>query len=386
MIQHLSSRRISWFVIGGACLRDREHTRECAACRAEVARLEASLAAFRGTVRRFSEQQASLGWAADLAAAGDHLAHLLPPESLQAPWYRTLAESLREAIRPPQLPPLRVTSRPVAVRDIWGLYGRQKRSWALSLALQLAVVSLMATVFSNPRVRQTVSGVIPLISPDLSPYQPKAASQKEKMAGGGGGGDRSALSPSKGRLPKPDLKQFTPPEAVIRNPNPKLATEPTLIAPPDVSLPQVNLPQYGDPLAKLGLASGGPGSEGGIGTGKGGGVGPGKGGGFGLGEGGSVGGGVFRAGGGVSAPSLIYKVEPEYSEEARKAKYQGTVVLYVEVDPSGHAVNPRVIRSLGLGLDEKAIEAVRKWKFRPGYKDGKPVTVAATIEVNFRLL
>jgi TonB family protein len=91
-------------------------------------------------------------------------------------------------------------------------------------------------------------------------------------------------------------------------------------------------------------------------------------------------------GGGVSAPALLYKVEPEYSEEARKAKYQGTVTLYVEVDPNGQARNIRVVRSLGLGLDEKAIEAVMKWKFRPGTKDGRPVAVAATIEVNFRLL
>lgn len=83
---------------------------------------------------------------------------------------------------------------------------------------------------------------------------------------------------------------------------------------------------------------------------------------------------------------MIYKKEPEYSEEARKAKYQGTVVLYIEVDPTGRAINPRVVRSLGLGLDEKAIEAVKQWKFKPGYKDGKAVTVAATIEVNFRLL
>ena len=98
------------------------------------------------------------------------------------------------------------------------------------------------------------------------------------------------------------------------------------------------------------------------------------------------GGEVFRAGGGVTAPALLHTVEPEYSEEARKAKYQGTVILYVEVSPDGHAVNPRVVRSLGMGLDEKAIEAVRKWKFRPGYKDGKAVTVAVTIEVNFRLM
>jgi TonB family protein len=153
-----------------------------------------------------------------------------------------------------------------------------------------------------------------------------------------------------------------------------------------VNLPQVNMPQYGDPLAKMGPPSNGPGSGGGIGSGSGGGVGPGKGGGYGPGEGGGVGGGVFHMGGGVTAPSVLYKVEPEYSEEARKAKYQGTVVLYVEVDAAGHPTNLKVVRSLGLGLDEKAIEAVEKWKFRPGYKDGKPVTVAATIEVNFRLL
>src|SRR5262249_51463331 len=158
------------------------------------------------------------------------------------------------------------------------------------------------------------------------------------------------------------------------------------ILPPEVLLPGVNLAQYGDPLTRLGVPSNGPGSGGGIGSGIGGGVGPGKGGGFGPGEGGGAGGGVFWVGGGGTGPSLFYKIEPEYSEEARKAKYQGMVVLYVEVDPSGRAQNLRVIRSLGLGLDEKAIEAVRKWRFRPGRKDGKPVTVAATIEVNFRLL
>jgi TonB family protein len=96
--------------------------------------------------------------------------------------------------------------------------------------------------------------------------------------------------------------------------------------------------------------------------------------------------GTYRIGGEVSAPVPIYRPEPDYSEKARKAKYQGTVVLYVEVDPSGHPRNIKVVRSLGLGLDEKAVEAVSRWEFRPGMKDGQPVTVAATIEVNFRLL
>ena len=98
------------------------------------------------------------------------------------------------------------------------------------------------------------------------------------------------------------------------------------------------------------------------------------------------GGGVYRIGGGVSAPQLVFKVEPEYSEEARKAKFQGTVVLYVVVDEKGQPRDLKVVRPLGLGLDQKAIEAVQKWRFKPGLKDGRPVSVSAQIEVNFRLL
>jgi TonB family protein len=96
--------------------------------------------------------------------------------------------------------------------------------------------------------------------------------------------------------------------------------------------------------------------------------------------------GVYRVGGGVSAPALLHKVEPAYTEAARAAKYQGTVLVYAEIGPDGRAGNIRVIRGLGSGLDEKAIEAISQWRFRPGMKDGQPVTVAATIEVNFRLM
>jgi TonB family protein len=96
--------------------------------------------------------------------------------------------------------------------------------------------------------------------------------------------------------------------------------------------------------------------------------------------------GAVRVGAGIKPPTLAYKVEPEYTEVARAAKYQGTVLLYVEVGPDGLAHNIQVTRSLGLGLDQQAVEAVSQWKFNPGSKDGQPVTVAATIEVNFRLL
>jgi protein TonB len=316
----------------------------------------------------------------------DHLSRLLVAE-VEEPWYRSFIRNIRETINPPKLPPLEVTSKPVAVKDIWGLYGRQKKSFMMSTGFQVGVVALLFTVFSTKVVQDQVKQVATLIMPtDIAPYEPKAAPKKQTMGGGGGGGDRSPLPASKGRLPKQSLRQFTPPMAVVNNPNPKLTMEPSIIVPPDVSLPNVNMQQYGDPLARIGPPSNGPGSGGGIGSGSGGGVGSGKGGGFGPGEGGGVGGGVFRVGGGVTAPALLYKKEPEYSEEARKAKYQGTVLLYIEVDPSGRATNIKVQRSLGLGLDEKAIEAVKQWKFKPGYKDGKPVTVAATIEVNFRLL
>jgi TonB family protein len=94
----------------------------------------------------------------------------------------------------------------------------------------------------------------------------------------------------------------------------------------------------------------------------------------------------IHIGAGVTAPTLAYKVEPQYTEEARQAKYQGTVIVSTVIGTGGTAQDMRVIRGLGLGLDEKAIQAISNWRFSPGLKDGKPVPVVAQIEVNFRLL
>jgi TonB family protein len=178
---------------------------------------------------------------------------------------------------------------------------------------------------------------------------------------------------------------LTPPVPKVVNPDPILPVEPTVIVPQLAQLPSLNLPNYGDPAGVPGPPSSGPGTGGGIGTGTGGGVGPGKGGGVGPGEGGGIGGGIFRVGGGVSAPSIIYRVEPTYSEEARKAKYQGVVVLSAIVRKDGSIEILKVVRSLGLGLDENAIQALKQWKFRPGQRNGVPVDVALNIEVNFSL-
>jgi protein TonB len=313
----------------------------------------------------------------------DHLARLLAPDT-EEPWYKSVYRNIQEMIHPPKLPPLEVTSKPVAVKDIWGLYNRDNRSIGASLGLQIGVVALLFTVFSqHAAITQAVKDTVHILDPNLEAYKPKLPPKAQTAQGGGGGGAKAPLPVAKGELPKRALKQFIPPSVVV-NQAPKLPVVPTIVS--DVPLPNVKMDNYGDPLAKLGIPSNGSGSGNGMGNGSGGGVGSGKGAGYGPGEGGGVGGGVYRVGGGVSAPTVLFKVDPEYSEEARKAKYSGTVLIQLIVGPDGHATGIRVVRSLGLGLDEKAMEAVAKWKFKPGTKSGQPVAVQATIEVNFRLL
>jgi TonB family protein len=315
----------------------------------------------------------------------DHLNRLLLPET-EIPWYKAFIENVKDAVHPPKLPPLEVTSKPLPVKDIWGDYRYGKQAGVSSVLIHIGIAGLLFAIGTNKTVQSAVKQTVVLVAPDLAPYMADLKPKAQLAQGGGGGGDRSPLPASKGQAPRFAPRQFVPPSAVVNNPNPKLLMEPTLVGQSDVKLPNVNMPVWGDPMAKLGPPSNGPGTGGGIGSGSGGGVGPGKGPGFGPGSGGGFGGGVFRVGGGVSTPIPIYKVEPEYSEEARKAKFQGTVVLQIVIDERGNPTNFKVVRPLGLGLDEKAIEAVQKWRFRPGMKEGKAVAVLATVEVNFRLL
>lgn len=314
----------------------------------------------------------------------DHLSRLLAPDSAEIPWYKSLYQAIHELIKPEKLPPLEVTSKPVAVKDMWGLYANEKKNFGYSVLIQAAVLAVAIWGFNTPTVQKALKQKLDVFDPNLKPYVPDMKPKQDTMQGGGGGGAREAQPVSKGRLPKPSMKQFTPP--MIVDHTPKLAMDPSIIAPPDTPLPQSNLNNWGDPLAKLMNGSNGNGFGGGMGNGSGGGVGNGSGGGFGPGSGGGVGGGVFKVGGGVSSPSVLFRVDPEYSEEARKAKYSGTVVLAIIVDTEGRARDIHVVKSLGMGLDEKAIEAVQKWKFKPGMKGGQAVNVRAQIEVNFRLL
>lgn len=316
--------------------------------------------------------------------------HLLPQTTMEESLWASLRSNIRAALFPEKLPPLVLTSRPVRVRDIWGEYNYHKQSAGVSLVVHIALVAgLIAISIMGARVVKQVEKheSVVLIAPDLSPPPlPMTKKPERSSGGGGGGGDHDKLQAPKGKLPKAALEQITPPAMVIRNDHPKLPVEPTVVLPPQIKL-AANMPNLGNPMSAVpsGPPSNGTGSGGGIGSGAGGGVGSGTGPGVGPGRGGGIGGGIFRVGGGVSAPRALDTPDPEYSEEARKAKYQGTCVLWLIVGPDGKPRDVKVARALGMGLDEKAIEAVRNWKFSPAMKDGKPVAVQINVEVNFRL-
>src|SRR5262245_9694084 len=279
---------------------------------------------------------------------------------------------------------LETTAAPVEVEEIWSKQN-VKLPRLLSILAHVGVVGLLlipwATSSTAPKVTDTTILVYTPTSP-LILNLPKTA---DSSGGGGGGGKNQLRPPSKGQPPRGADKQLVPPTNEVKNPDPDLVVEQTVVAPQLANLPQLSLLQIGDPLGVPGPPSSGPGSGSGIGSGTGRGVGSGSGPGVGPGEGGGIGGGIFRVGGGVSAPTILSRVEPQYSEEARKARYQGTVVLEAIVRRDGTVDILRVVRSLGFGLDENAIRALKQWRFRPGMMNGQPVDISLNIEVNFNL-
>jgi TonB family protein len=312
---------------------------------------------------------------------------LLAPDTFEPLW-KSLFRGLDEFFFPKKLPPLKLESKPIPVKDIWGFYNYKKNGALYSTATHIVVIAMIigGTIWAKRLVTKAEAkpqAVTALVDPgDFMPLKPA----KTQAGGGGGGGDRDVLKASQGHLPKFSMKpQLAPPEAVIRNMNPKLTVEPTVMVPPEIKVAMNNLPQIGDPKSSAVIPSNGTGGGSGIGEGYGGGVGPGTGRGVGPGEGMGIGGGVFRPGRGVTPPRPIYSPEPEFSEEARKAKYQGICTLMIVVSADGKPTNIRVVNSLGMGLDEKAIETVKTWRFEPGQKDGHAVNVEMAVEVDFHL-
>jgi periplasmic protein TonB len=301
----------------------------------------------------------------------------------EKPIWKELYENIHDVFFPPKLPPLVLTSKPIPVPDLMAV---KANPWAVgtSSAVNLAILALaiwLGLTIIHPVVKPQTN----LTNVDVSDIL-KAPKLTTPAGGGGGGGSHDIVDPMKGKLPPRMKDPITPPMVPILD-KPKLAFQPAINVQKDITLPDnPQMMNFGvKNSANVQLASNGSGGGGGMGSGYGGGIGSGNGNGFGPGSGGNTGGGVYHIGGGVSAPVPIFTPEAEFSDEARRAKYQGVCLISLIVDAQGNPQNPRVVRPLGMGLDEKALEAVRKYKFKPAMKGNTPVPVMMSIEVNFRL-
>jgi protein TonB len=242
------------------------------------------------------------------------------------------------------------------------------RSQAFSLGIHVALLALLLLAASRS-IRAPLEPSASVHATPLTFFRPPKAADARS-----GGSNQTALPATHGSPPPTAHRTFIPPTS---SPHPQLALPITIAF--DIPIDATNSANIGDPFSRL--PNGGLGANGVNGIGN-----HGWGQGIGESQSGPPGIGSVHRGRGVTPPQLVFKVEPEFSEEARKAKHQGVVVLSIEVDASGNVRNIRVQQSLGLGLDEKAIEAVSRWRFRPGLFDGKAAATEATVQVNFQLL
>jgi protein TonB len=261
-----------------------------------------------------------------------------------------------------------------------------------------AVVSLVSHlaffVLLYLGIRAVPAGQSEAVKPPTPNYELVFLAEPGPGGGGGGGGNRSPEPPRRVELPGKD--RMSVPVA------PKVNVTPPKEVPKDVEpppIPQMNIPVQSLASGEVAVAgvidrsaiptgtSQGMGTGGGAGTGTGTGVGPGQGSGLGPGSGGGTGGGAYRPGSGVSSPTLVSQVKPQYTTEAMRAKIQGKVWLEVVVMPDGRPGDIKVARSLDrtFGLDEEAMKAMRLWRFRPGMRQGAAVPTIIVVEMEFSL-
>jgi len=310
--------------------------------------------------------------------------HITPPQDSNRPSltagamtlheegiFASLYSSLRDLIRPTKLPPLILESKPIAVVD--RMATRQDPKATASAIAIYALLILLFLWLAQQKVKSYIAPK-PAVVTELTP-PPKAPVKATMM--GGGGGQHGPTPVTKGQLPKLADTQITPPKAPpleqpkIRMPDPAIEVQ------KDLKMASNNMPNLGMPNSPLIGTSMGNGSGTGLGSGSGTGLGPGS--------GGNTGGGLKHVGGGISAPVLTHEEVPEFSEEARKAKFSGTVTIYIVVDQHGIPQNVRLMHGVGMGLDEKALEAVKLYRFRPAMEAGKPVAVDMNVVVTFQL-
>jgi periplasmic protein TonB len=295
-----------------------------------------------------------------------------PPMGTQIP--AGYSSNQRAAIKPASRPIFTVD--PLAVKS-------DKTSSAVSFVIHVVVITLILLLAMKVRTNITLQPTTIVTPLDFKLTSPPMILPVAKVQGGGGGGGaHEVVEASKGRQPEVAKNQITPPQ-IIRIDRPKLGVEPTEMVkmPDNNTLPNLGMTQS----PQIELASQGRGSGSGFGQGLGGGIGAGHGTGTGPGSGGGYGGGLMSVGGGVSAPQVIRSVQPEFTDDARRANYQGNVSVQLIVDSEGNPQNVRLVSHLGMGLDEKAIEAVRQYRFRPAMYQGHPVSVQILIDVDFHL-
>lgn len=270
----------------------------------------------------------------------------------EPPLWKQLWEGLRDVIHPPKPPELKLESKPIPVKDIWSKDEKSFVSKASSVAIHVLVMGLILLVLALKPVRQQVAQIVtPIFVPTQPPPPPP---------------DVKVLKLAKGGAPMPNAPKIIPVRRV-----PQALAAPSAIVP--LAMATSQLPSFGDSNAV-----GGP---------------PGPGGGDGSGGGVGAGGNCDPTkeddcvlGTGVAAPEPIYSPDPEYSEEGRKAKIQGTVQVKITIGTDGRVIDATPVPpELGFGLDEKAVQTVKTWRFKPALWMGKAIMSQAVVDVTFHL-
>jgi len=256
--------------------------------------------------------------------------------------------------------------------DSLGGRGISPQSVSVAVALNLALLLLFVFIVRQAPLGQPPHIIDRIFSESLT--VPPSLLVKSPIVSGGGGGNSGVTPPAQGNPPKFAAVQLSPPQVKPVD-DPKLAVDPTIDA--DVHMTRTDLSNAGLLSATLAGSS--------LGNTRGHGVGIGVDDGYGPGRDHGTGGHMYSPGGSVSAPQVLYAPEPEFSEEARKQKVSGNVLVYLQVDANGRPMNVRVLRGIGLGLDQKAIDAVSRYKFKPAMLNGKPVPVEMHVDVNFQI-
>ncbi len=277
-----------------------------------------------------------------------------------------------------------VRSNPMFLSLDQRINGRSRSTTVVSVLAHIGIVALIlwvAMAFHSPVVDSSLATVAPIQFTLYDPPPPPVMQVVKVRGGGGGGGAHHLIAPTRGSLPKIVLKTPIIPLEPPKIETPKLLIQPAVtIRMPDAQMPKLGVPQ----TQQVAMASQGGGSANGFGFGLGGGVGSGHGTGQGPGSDRGYGGGVMSVGGGVSAPEVIHSVQPQFTAEARSQNFQGVVGVQLIVDSQGYPQDVRVVRHLGMGLDEEAIAAVKQYRFRPATYQGRSVSVQMVIDVDFR--